>query len=80
MFLVDSFFASGTVRLDRLLIKENSLLGGYSSNGGATEIDGIGKTFRGLPAKSFTNFDLINYTSLEGSPIRAIGADAFRYD
>ena len=77
--MVDSFFASGTVRLDRLLLKENSLLGGYTGNSGTAEIDGLGKTFRGLPSKSFTNFDLINYTSLEGSPIRAIGAEAFRY-
>ena len=74
----DSFYASGTVRLDRLLLKENALLGGYSNNGEGSDIDVHGKKYRGLPSKSFTNFDRINYTSLEGSPIRSIGAAAFR--
>ena len=66
------------MRLDRLLLKDNSLLGGYSGNGEGNEIDVLGKKYRGLPSKSFTNFDRINYTSLEGSPIRTIGAAAFR--
>ena len=79
IIISDSFFASGTVRLDSLLLKENSLLGGYSSNTEGVEIDVLGKTFRGLPSKSFANFDRINYTSLEGSPIRSIGTAAFRY-
>jgi hypothetical protein len=54
-------------------------LGGYSSNGEGSEIDVLGKKYKGLPSKSFANFDRINYTSLEGSPIRSIGAAAFRY-
>ena len=77
-FIIDSFFASGTVRLDRLLLKENALLGGYSNNGDGSDIDVHGKKYRGLPSKSFTNFDRINFTSLEGSPIRSIGPAAFR--
>ena len=68
------------MRLDRLLLKENSLLGGYSNNGEGSDIDVHGKRYRGLPSKSFTNFDRINYTSLEGSPIRSIGPAAFRYN
>ena len=79
IFIIDSFFASGTVRLDRLLLKENALLGGYSNNGDGSDIDVHGKKYRGLPSKSFTNFDRINFTSLEGSPIRSIGPAAFRY-
>ena len=60
-------------------MKENALLGGYSNNGDGSDIDVHGKKYRGLPSKSFTNFDRINFTSLEGSPIRSIGPAAFRY-
>jgi hypothetical protein len=31
-----------------------------------------------LSTKAFANFDAINYTSLEGNPMRNIDAEAFR--